>query len=133
MQFLIDNWLLVAAALASGGLLVWPTISTAMAGPALGHQGATRLINDRDALILDVRESAAFAAGHLPNARHVPLADLPKRIADLPARKPVIVVCEEGRSAHKAAKQLRQAGREEVHVLEGGLAAWRAAGMPVVR
>jgi rhodanese-related sulfurtransferase len=131
MQFLTDNWLLVAAAIASGGLLVWPTITSSLSGPALSQHEATRMINDRDATIVDVREAKSFAAGHLPNARLIEPAELSKRLTDLPAKRPVIVVCEDGRAASSAAKTIRQSGREDVHVLDGGMAAWRAAGLPV--
>ncbi len=133
MQFMIDNWQLVAAALASGGLLIWPAIASSLSGPTLSQHEATRLINDRDATIVDVRDPKLFAAGHLPNARSIELAELPKRLADLPAKRPVMVVCEDGRAASRAAKTIRQSGREDVHVLEGGMAAWRAAGLPVAR
>jgi rhodanese-related sulfurtransferase len=133
MQFLLENWLLVVAALASGSLLAWPSIAAQLAGPALSQHEATRLINDRDATILDVRDAAQFQAGHLPSARTIPLVDLEKRCAELPTKRPIIVVCEEGRSAAKAAKQLRAQGRADVHVLAGGMVAWRAAGLPVVR
>jgi rhodanese-related sulfurtransferase len=131
MQFLIDNWLLVAAAIASGGLLVWPTIASSLSGPALSQHEATRMINDRDATIVDVRDAKLFAAGHLPNARSIASAELSKRLTDLPAKRPVIVVCEDGRAASSAAKAIRQSGREDVHVLDGGMAAWRASGLPV--
>jgi rhodanese-related sulfurtransferase len=131
MQFMFDNWLLIAAAIVSGGLLVWPTISSSLLGPALSQHEATRMINDRDATIVDVRESKLFAAGHLPNARSIEPTDLSKRLTDLPPKRPVIVVCEDGRAASSAAKTIRQSGREDVHVLDGGMAAWRASGLPV--
>ncbi len=132
MQFLIDNIVLVAVALASGGMLLWPMLQRRTAGPALDTLGATRLINDSNAVILDIREPAEFAAGHMPNARNIPLGELDKRAADLPQGKPVLVCCATGARSGKAVALLRQGGRE-VFNLDGGLAAWRQAGLPVVK
>lgn len=132
MNFLIDNFVLVLVAVASGAMLLWPTLQRRTAGPALDTLGATRLINDSQAIVLDVREPAEFAAGHLPNARNIPLAELEKRAGDLPQGKPVLVCCASGNRAGKAVTVLRGAGRE-VFNLAGGLAAWRQAGLPLVK
>ena len=102
-------------------------------GPALDTLGATRLINDNHAIVLDVREPAEFAAGHLPNARNIPLAELAARVGDLPQGKPVLVCCASGARSSKAASVLRKAGRAQVFNLSGGLQAWRQAGLPVVK
>ena len=134
MKYLLDNAFLIVIALVSGAMLLWPLVSRRGGGAAtLGTLQATRLINDRNAVVLDVRAPAEFAAGHLPGARNVPLADLPKRAADLPANKPVLVVCNTGASAGKAVATLRSGGRDEVFSLDGGVAAWRQAGLPVVK
>ena len=134
MKFLLDNVFLVAIALASGAMLLWPVLARRTGGAAaLGTVQATRLINDENALVLDVRVPAEFAAGHLPGARNMPLADLDRRAAELPAGRPVIVVCADGARGAKAAAALRSAGRERVFCLDGGLAAWRQAGLPVVK
>lgn len=133
VKFLVDNVFLIAIALVSGAMLLWPVIARRTAGPTLGTLQATRLINDENAVVLDIRAPAEFAAGHLPNARNVPAADVGKRAADLPAGKPVLVVCADGRGAGKAAATLRSSGRERVFCLDGGLAAWRQAGLPVVK
>jgi rhodanese-related sulfurtransferase len=133
VKFFQENIFLIAIAFVSGGMLLWPLIQRRSAGPTLGNVAATRLINDRNALVVDVRTVAEFAAGHLVNAKNVPVEDLDKRIAELPTDKPLIITCAEGRSAGKAAASLRAAGRAEVFVLEGGLRAWREAGLPIVK
>lgn len=133
LKFLLDNIFLVLIALVSGAMLLWPALMRRGAGASVGTLQATRLINDENALVVDVRAPAEFAAGHLPGARNLPLADLGKRAADLPAGKPVIVVCGQGASAGKAAAALRGTGRDRVFCLDGGLAAWRQAGLPVVK
>ena len=105
----------------------------AASGPALDSLGAPRLINDTQALVLDVRDPAEFGAGHLPGARNIPLAELDQRMSELPANKPVLICCASGARSSKAASVLRKAGREQVFNLSGGLQAWRQAGLPVVK
>lgn len=132
MKFVIDNFVLIAVALASGAMLLWPMVQRRTSGPALDTLAATRLINDSHAVVLDVREPAEFAAGHLPNARNIPMAELDKRVNDLPQGKPVLVCCASGARSSRALSLLRQGGREAFN-LAGGVAAWRQAGLPVVR
>ncbi len=132
MKFVIDNFVLIAVALASGAMLIWPMVQRRTSGPALDTLAATRLINDSHAVVLDVRDPAEFAAGHLPNARNIPMAELDKRVNDLPQGKPVLVCCASGARSGRALSLLRQGGREAFN-LAGGVAAWRQAGLPVVR
>ena len=132
MQFLIDNIVLVLAALGSGLMLALPAIQRRGAGAGLDTLAATRLINDSHPVIVDVRTPAEFAAGHLPNARNIPLAELGQRAAELPKGKPVLVCCATGARSGRAAASLGKDGRE-VFNLAGGLQAWREAGLPVVR
>jgi len=132
VKFLIDNIFLIAVAVLSGGALLWPALQRRAGGPALDTLGATRLINDSHAIVLDVREPAEFAAGHLPNARNIPLAELAARVGDLPQGKPVLVCCASGARSGRAAAVLKKGGRE-VFNLDGGVQAWRQAGLPVVK
>jgi len=131
MQFLIDNVFLIAVAFVSGGLLVWPLVRERAAGPAVSTLQATQLINSRHAQVVDVRSAEEFAAGSLPNARHIPVESAGPRAGELKKERPVIVVCATGRRAGKAAAAFRAAGVKEVFVLAGGLDGWRHAGLPV--
>lgn len=133
MAFITENILLIAIAFASGALLLWPYVMKRTAGASLDTLGATRMINDTQALVLDVRAPGEFEAGHLPNARNIPLAELDKRAGELPEGRPVIVCCASGMTSAKAASSLRKAGRQDVFNLDGGLNAWRQAGLPVVK
>jgi rhodanese-related sulfurtransferase len=131
VTFIIENWGLILLACVSGGLLLWPAL--AQSGMRqLDTLAATRLIND-GAVVIDVREPAEFSAGHLPHAKHIPVGDLDKRAGDLPANRPVLVVCASGQRSGRAASLLRKAGRDQVFCLEGGLGAWRQAGLPIVK
>lgn len=134
MQFLMDNIALVSIALVSGGMLLWPLISGRITGAReVGSLEAIRLINHQDALVLDVRENQEFAAGHVPNARHIPLGQLGSRLPELEKFKgrPVVVVCRSGARSGRACAVLRKNGFEQVYNLGGGMTAWEQANMPV--
>lgn len=132
MQFFIDNALLIAVAFVSGAMLLWPLIRSRAGGPALTTLQATQLINSKHAQVVDVRDAAEFARGSLPNAKNIPLPELATRAPkELKKDRPVIVLCNAGNIAGRAAAQLRASGLPEVYVLAGGLAAWREAGLPV--
>lgn len=130
-----ETMALLSVALISGGMLLYPVVQRGMGGgtASLDTLGATRLINDDNPIILDVRSPAEFSGGHLPNARNIPLPDLEKRIGELPAKRPVLLCCANGSRSARAARQLKQAGREQVFNLVGGLHAWQQAGLPVAR
>lgn len=130
MNFFVENWTLILIAFVSGAMLVWPAVQRG--GNRVNTHAATRLIND-GALVVDVREPAEFNAGHLPNSRHIPVGDVAKRAAELPANKTVLLVCASGQRAGRAASVLRKAGHEQVFCLDGGVGAWRQAGLPVVK
>jgi hydroxyacylglutathione hydrolase len=76
--------------------------------------------------VLDIRQDAEFASGHLPGAQHVELGDLPGRVDEVPA-EPLVVMCGHGERAMGAASLLEQAGHRDVAVLTGGPADWADA------
>jgi rhodanese-related sulfurtransferase len=90
------------------------------------------MINREKAVVIDVCESAEFSAGHVVGARSVPLAML-EGSKSLPTNKtlPVVLVCASGARARRAAATVRGLGHQRVHVLQGGMAGWRDAGLPV--
>lgn len=81
-------------------------------------------------LLVDVREDDEWTAGHAPEALHVLLAALDA--ADLPTDRPVVAVCRSGNRSALAATQLAEAGFEVAN-MSGGMTAWAAAGLPVIR
>ncbi|CAJ0796116.1 Thiosulfate sulfurtransferase GlpE [Ralstonia condita] len=140
MKFFADynNLALLAVAIVSGGLLVWSSVQRRIAGGGgakLSASAATQLINRRNAIVVDVRESGEYAAGHLPQAKHAPLGELEGKAGSLAKNKetPIILVCQTGQRAGRAQAVLKRAGYSEVYSLEGGLAAWQQAGLPVVK
>lgn len=131
MQFFIDNFLLIAVAFVSGGMLVWPLIKARAGGPSLSTLQATQLINNRHAAVIDIRTPEEFSKGSLPNARNIPLDKLGARAGEFKKDKPVILVCASGKNAAAAAAELRSKGVAEVYILGGGMSAWREAGLPL--
>jgi len=132
--FLQNNIFLVAVCLVSGAMLVWPLIQKVMVGAKdVSVQQAVQLINRRDAIVLDVRDAAEFQSGHVPNARHIPVAEMEKRLKELDKfkQRPLVVVCRSGPRAASACALLRKNGFAEVFTLKGGILGWSQASMPL--
>lgn len=90
--------------------------------------GADELTRNGSHLLLDVREDDEWAAGHAPQARHVPLSQV--RTASLPTDRPIVAVCRSGKRSSKAVKALTARGLDAIN-LTGGMTAWKKAGLEV--
>ena len=104
--------------------------------PILGAAELTRLLRERpETRLLDVRTPGEFAAEHIAGAYNVPLDTLSEHGAEIRAavKDPVVLVCRSGQRARKAEEALKSAGMSNLHILEGGVSAWTAAGQPVRR
>jgi phage shock protein E len=86
-----------------------------------------------DALVLDVREPWEYAEGHVAGATLIPLAQVADRAGEVPADKPVYVICRSGNRSAQASEALVKAGKRDIRNVEGGMLAWEAAGYPVER
>lgn len=88
---------------------------------------------DASMIILDVRSPEEFAAGHVPGAINIPYTHLPARISSLPSPtdKDVVVYCEIGVRAEKAAASLRDNGFTRLMHLDGDMKRWREAKRPM--
>jgi rhodanese-related sulfurtransferase len=133
MDFVQNNILLIAVAFASGAMLIWPFVRRTAGGPWVNTLRATQMINREDALLIDVRDAAEYAKGHILGAKNVPLADLERRAAEFDKHKakPVIVHCDTGSRATRALGVLKGRGFANVFNLAGGYGAWQQAGLPV--
>ena len=134
MSFFIENWYLFTLALVSGIALALPALRRA-GGGSLSPQNAVQRINREKAVVIDVREPAEFAAGHITNAKNVPLAQFEERLPQVVTNQalPVILVCATSPRAVRAQVLARKLGYDQAEALAGGLQAWRAAGLPVVK
>lgn len=133
MKFLIDNWMLISVAVASGGMLLWPLVAGNVNAGGLTASAAVQLINRNRAVVVDVSEAAEFAAGHVTGAKNVPLADLESRLPAVVKNKalPVIFVCATGARAGRAVATAKKLGYEQAQALGGGLKAWKEANLPL--
>ena len=133
MKFILDNWHLILVALASGGMLLWPVLRGGAAGGGVTPAAAVQLINREKAVVVDVCEAEEFAAGHVGGAKSVPLAQLEEKLPAVVKNKtlPLILVCQTGARANRALAVAKKLGYEQARTLAGGLAAWKAASLPV--
>ncbi len=136
MEFIKSNIWLIGLAIGSGIMLLLPMLKKSAGGvPNLTAAEAVTLINRSHALVLDVRDDAEFANGHITDAKHIPVADLATRLGELKKykNKAILVNCQRGAQSAKACDILRKAEFTQVHNLHGGLNAWLAAKLPVVQ
>ena len=132
MNFLIENWMLISVAFASGAMLLWPVVRNA-GGGSLSASGAVHLMNREKAVVVDVCETEEFAQGHIGGAKNVPLGQLEQRLPEVVKNKgvPLILVCQTGARAQRAVGTAKKLGYEKAQALAGGLRGWKEANLPV--
>jgi hydroxyacylglutathione hydrolase len=118
----------------AGGMTSWreekrPTLPVERLDVPALHE---RSESDDELQILDVREEAEWADGHIPDSLHVPYHDLRELPDGLDAGRPVAVICSSGQRSAVAASLLLRHGAEQVlHVTDGGVGTWAAQGWPI--
>jgi len=134
-DFILNNLLLFGALFAVMVMLIKSELDhQTNKGLQLSPSMAIRLMNNHsDTLILDVRTAADYKNGHIKGAKNIPLSELSASIESLAKDKdkPVLVYCNSGNSVMRAIRLLKNAGFEKVNNLEGGIAAWKEANMPL--
>ena len=133
-EFLQKNVLLVGLALGSGAMLAWPYLQRLIHGTnEVSVADAVKMINRKDALLIDVREPDEYASGHIPQARNLPAGQIKDRLKEIEKfkAKPVIVLCRNGQRSGTVATTLRTAGFAEAFKLRDGLTAWEQANLPL--
>ena len=131
MNFLVDNWMLIAIALGSATMLFVPVLQNT--GGGLSPDGAVMLINREKAVVVDVCEAEEFAAGHVGGAKNVPLNQLEDKLAAAVKNKtlPLILVCQTGARSARAVAIAKKLGYENTRSMQGGLKAWQTASLQV--
>jgi rhodanese-related sulfurtransferase len=130
----LENLLFVITAVISGLLLLWPLI-TQRGIKEIDTRVAIQLINHQDALVLDVRDDSEYAAGHLPNSKHIPSEKIKERWVELQKfkEKPIVVIYRGGIRSNQASLTLKKSGFAQVFNLMGGIDTWKRANLPIVK
>ena len=132
MDFVLANWMLIAVALVSGGMLLMPML-TGGGGAGLTPAAAVQLINREKAVVIDVCEPAEYQAGHVGGARSIPLGELESKLPGAVKNKatPLVLVCASGMRSGRAVAIAKKLGYENAQSLSGGLKSWREASLPI--
>ncbi|MCX7118619.1 MAG: rhodanese-like domain-containing protein [Legionellales bacterium] len=133
-QFVSRHWqLAVAFAVILLVLMIYEYFSLKKAGKAISTAQAIEQINHFSAVVIDLRPAEIYKKGHIIGAIRGTETDfrLPKMHQH--KDKPVILVCSRGLEAQKLAPKLSAQGFSQLMTLEGGIAAWQAANLPLVK
>ena len=124
--------MLIAVAVASGAMLLWPLIQGATAA-GLDPAAAVQLINREKGVVIDVCDPTEFAAGHVGGAKNISLADLEGKLGNVVKNKtlPLILVCQSGARSARAVATAKKLGYDKAQSLAGGLTGWKAANLPI--
>lgn len=133
MDFILsqNNLLILAIAVLAGIMLLIPSFFKGRAGRAVSSSEAVQMVNQKDAILIDLRSADQFKAGEIAQSRNIPAADLDAKASTLPKDKPVILVCDTGRSAPRSVAVLRKHGINEAYTLQGGIQGWLQSSLPV--
>jgi rhodanese-related sulfurtransferase len=127
-------WLASAAVLAALAVIAFELRARAASLAAVAPQELVLLLN-RGALVLDIRPQELFEAGHISGSRHLPSDQILKAddVLRKHKEKPIVVYDDSGSLGAAAVRQLIAQGFTKAVNLRGGLTAWRAENLPVVR
>ena len=134
--FVTTHWLLVAAFLIILILFIANELTGYFSGvKQLASPEVVHAINRENAVVIDIRDVAAFKTGHIVDAINIPRETLESSKQKLEKHKDrlLIICCPTGQNSTKAASTLRAEGFTKIAILKGGLAAWRSANLPVVK
>jgi len=133
IEFIGNHPILVFSLVVVAGLLAWNLLGHALHGfKMLAPAKLVALVNHDKVVLLDIRSEAAYASGHILHSTHAPMSALATMEADPDAGRRVIIGNERGEML-RAAKVLAAQGHADVACLEGGILAWKEAGLPLVK
>lgn len=103
-------------------------------GAVLSYHEVTRMLNSDTAVLLDIRDTKDFAAGHITGAENIPYAKLKERVSELDAKKDktIIVADKVGQHSGAGVKILAEAGFNAAR-LQGGMVEWQSQNLPLVK
>lgn len=132
LDFVMQEWLLCS--LLAAAVVAFLILESRRGGATVTHHQATRLINDGNAVLIDLRDSKEYKAGHIVDAINIPYASLNSRLDELEKHKSkqLIVADKMGQHAGTAGRILREKGFTVVR-LQGGMMEWIQQNLPVVK
>ena len=133
-EFFIENWFLFAALAAVMILLVFdPAGMGGSVAQAVSPMELSRLVNHEQAVLVDIRSNDEFAAGHIAKSRNIPLDDIENHSKKLEKfkKRPMVLICQSGNRAGKAATKLRKMEFDKLFQLTGGLIEWQKESLPL--
>ena len=132
--FVTHHWLLVAIFIILLVALLWLETQGKVSGMSrVSPQLAVTMINRQDAVVFDIRDKSLYQQGHIAGAQHLNIEQLETKNMSKYAEKPVIFVCGNGANAPKIGNQLKKLGLSNVFFLQGGITAWQAANLPLIK
>tara|TARA_X000000950_G_scaffold85581_1_gene107712 strand:- start:219 stop:629 length:411 start_codon:yes stop_codon:yes gene_type:complete len=131
INFLIEHYYLSIPLLT---VLVLLILSNAKkGGKKISCQTLISMTNQNRALIIDIRDSESFNAGHITASKNIPQNELTRRINEITnIDKSVILVCDMGNISPNAGEALKKEGFEDIYLLKGGINQWRMDNLPLV-
>jgi rhodanese-related sulfurtransferase len=125
-------WLLLCFVIIAIWIVVEEGKSKGTGGGQVNPKAAVMLINNDEAIVIDLRSKEAFKKGHIVQSINMPKDqfDLNAPIFKHNLNKKIIVVCMHGNDANRIALKLRKAGYDS-KVLAGGIEAWKSADLPL--
>ena len=136
IHFLIAHWILSSAMLGVALLILFNELRLYYANrTALAPQAVINLMNHQQGIVVDLRVKEQFKSGHIMGALNILETELSQKNKGLHKNKhqPIILVCEHGSHSSKAVKELAASGFTQVFNLAGGLNAWRAESLPLIK
>jgi len=134
VQFISNNIFPIFIAVFSGAMLLWSLFGNRFRGiKEVDTAAALQLINHKNAVVLDVRETGEYDAGHVLNSKLIPLGKLKERVGELKKHmdQPIVVVCRSGNRSATACVLLGKQGFAQVYNLAGGVQAWQKNNLPL--
>ncbi|MCE2406533.1 MAG: rhodanese-like domain-containing protein [Pseudomonadales bacterium] len=133
VEFIANHWLLSTTFAAL--LVAFLINEMKRSGQSISSQQLVNLVNLEKAVVLDVRDTGEYSAGHITDSINIPHSSLQTRMKELEKFKerPVVIVCKMGQHAGSMGTMLKKAGFRNVSRLRGGLSAWQAENMPLIK
>lgn len=133
IEFTINHWTMVAVFFAILATLIF--VESKGGAQGLTPSTATNLMNNEDAIVVDIRPEKEFITGHITGSLNVPATKMKDNLGRLEKHKndPIIVVCKSGVTSGASAKDLKKAGFSKVYKLQGGISEWQVSGLPLVK